>query len=310
MRTAARVAILSMLAAVAGLGSGELIIRSPACRDVLGRFFQRGNLLALAGGAGIYESDISSSDPAALRSAIIGANLRYVARAEWIDPGRVEEECKILRAQFNDEALFIRALKASGLSPDEFVTLVANQLRELQWLEKQLPLSEPIDAMCEAYFQTHRDEFILPARLRARHLFLTAPDGTASEIVESKARLIDCLWNELERGADFAQLAAQSSEDEATKNRGGDLGFFSSARMPSEFIEKLANLRTGGRTRPFRSHLGFHIVELTNVSAPREIGFKEARREIAAEVTNAARAIEASRVSENLSGVQFRRIGL
>lgn len=310
MSTAARVAILSVLAAVAGLGSGELIFRAPVCRDVLGRFFLRGKLLALAGGTGIYESDISSSDPAALRSAIIAANLRYAARAERIDPGRVEEECKILRAQFGDEALFRRALKASGLSPDEFVTLVANQLRGLQWLEKQLPSSEPTDAMCEAYFQAHPDQFMLPARFRARHLFLAAPSGTAPEIVESKAQLIDRLWSELERGADFAQLAAQSSEDEATKSRGGDLGFFSSAQMPGEFIEKIADLRTGGRTRPFRSHLGFHIVELTNVSAPREMGFKEARREIEEEMKSAARAFEAARVSEKLSGPQFRGIEL
>ena len=44
-------------------------------------------------------------------------------------------------------------------------------------------------------------------------------------------------------GEDFATLAAQNSEDEATKLRGGDLGYFSADRMPPDFVEAAAKLR-------------------------------------------------------------------
>jgi parvulin-like peptidyl-prolyl isomerase len=50
----------------------------------------------------------------------------------------------------------------------------------------------------------------------ASHIFLAAPPETVPEIVESKR----------------TTLAAETSEDEATKLNGGDLGFSSTNRMP------------------------------------------------------------------------------
>ena len=132
---------------------------------------------------------------------------------------------------------------------------------------------------CRDFYEAHRALFTQPVRFRAAHLFLAAPAETPPEVVESKRELIDALAVRLSRGETLPQLAAEASEDEATKTRGGDLGFFSSARMAPEFFAEVEKLAAGRRSNPFRSHLGFHIVEVAEIRPARVLGFDEARAE-------------------------------
>ena len=60
--------------------------------------------------------------------------------------------------------------------------------------------------------------------------------GSLPELIEAKHRGMQDVVARLSHSEDFAQLASAASEDEATKNRGGDLGFFSADRTPPEFF--------------------------------------------------------------------------
>jgi len=51
-------------------------------------------------------------------------------------------------------------------------------------------------------------------------------------LIEAKRRGMQDVVARLSHSEDFAQLASATSEDEAAKNPGGDLGFFSADRMP------------------------------------------------------------------------------
>ena len=152
---------------------------------------------------------------------------------------------------------------------------------------------------CRDFHETHLALFLQPIRFRASHIFLAAPVDTPPEIVESKRELIDALAGRLARGETLAQVAAEASEDEATKSRGGDLGFFSSGRMPSEFLAEVEKLAVGQRSNPFQSHLGFHIVEVTEIRAARALSFADARAEISLALANERRAL----IVERLAGM-------
>ncbi len=119
--------------------------------------------------------------------------------------------------------------------------------------------------------------------------------------------MIDALAKRLRAGETLAQLAAEASEDEATKSRGGDLGFFSSARMPADFFAEVEKLAIGQRSRPFRSHLGFHIVEVTAIRPARVLGFDEARGDILLALANERRALIAKRLADMLSAATYAR---
>ena len=129
-----------------------------------------------------------------------------------------------------------------------------------------------------------------PLRLRASHLFLAAPEGYPSEVIEGKRALINMLAARLRNGESFDVLVAEFSEDEATKKRGGDLNYFAEERMLPALFAAAQRLRAGETSAPIRSRLGFHLVRLTHVLPAQEMTFEQALPEIFATLENEKRA--------------------
>jgi hypothetical protein len=290
-----RLFCLIAVASFSGVYGSELLCRSIAFRDVVERLFGRGRLVAMENDDFSTASDLVAAE-----------NLRHVARNEAPDAARVHGEVSLLRAQFGDSRAFFREVRSNGFSMSSLRMRVADQLRSLQWLEKQITAATgPTEKECRDFYETHRALFTQPVRFRASHLFLAAPADTPPEVVQSKRETIDALAVRLSRGESLAQLAAEASEDEATKSRGGDLGFFSSARMPPEFVAVVEKLTVGRRSDPFRSHLGFHIVEVTEIKPARALSFADARPEISLALANERRALIAKRLADMLSTATY-----
>ncbi len=76
--------------------------------------------------------------------------------------------------------------------------------------------------------------------------------------------------------------------------------------MPAEFMAEIKKLRVGETSKPFRSHLGFHIVRLTEITPARSLTFEEARNEIALALTNERRANSVHRIAEEISAFASR----
>ena len=287
----------ALFACLAGLAASELIYRSVVCRDLIGRTFGRGHLIALAQGNGVYEIDLrretaadDSPDDAASHRLAIDAALRALSRKEHVTASKVARECDLVRWQFGNERAFVERMRANGFSRESLWTAATDNLKARQWIEKRLASQIAVtEEECREFYRTHRDAFALPLRLRASHLFLAAPPETPPEVVESKRLLIESLSQRIAQGEDFSDLVAEASEDEATKWRGGDLGFFASSRMLPEFFAAVTNLPVGGLSKPIRSHLGFHIVQLTAIEPARVIPFEEARAEITGILQNEQR---------------------
>jgi parvulin-like peptidyl-prolyl isomerase len=303
-----RAFILIAVACGAGLTCSELLCRWNVFRDVVGGLSGRGHLIALANGAGLYEKDLEGEGVFTPSELIAAQNLRQLARREQEDATKVDRELSLLRAQFGSEKLWAGMLRSCGLSLSSLHERIADQLRSLEWLEKQIAgKATATEQECRNFYQVHLDEFAQPVRFRASHLFLAAPAETPSDVVEAKQKAIEALAVRLSHGESLAQLATEASEDEATKARGGDLGFFSAARMPPEFFAEVEKLRIGQTSKPFRSHLGFHIVQVTEIKPAWVPGFEETRREIYFALANARRALIAEELAETLSRADYVR---
>jgi hypothetical protein len=303
-----RVFCLIAAASFSGVFCSELLCRSPAFRDGGGRLFRKGRLIAITDGNGVYEKDLDDEGFFTAADLVVMENLRRVARNEPPDAAKVDRELSLLRAQFGDEKAFLRGVRSNILSISSLRERIEDQVRSLQWLEKQITAETAVtEKECRDFYETHLALLTQPVRLRASHLFLAAPADTPPEIVESKREVIDALAVRLSHGETLAQLAAEASEDEATKARGGDLGFFSSARMPPEFFAEIEKLATGRRSKPFRSRLGFHIVEVTEIRPARVLSFDDAREDIFRALANERRALIAERLADMLSTATYVR---
>ena len=92
---------------------------------------------------------------------------------------------------------------------------------------------------------------------------------TQEEALEKAESLID----ELNDGADFAELAEEHSEDPGSGARGGDLGIVTKGQMVAPFEEALFNMDEDSISEePVLSDFGYHIIQRNEQPDASELG--------------------------------------
>ncbi|MBA3883117.1 MAG: peptidylprolyl isomerase [Chthoniobacterales bacterium] len=301
MISAFRATLLSVCACAAGLCGSEVIYRTPASRNI-GELLGRGRLLGSVRDRAIYERDLFTEPASMAETMFMAEALRHSGHhSRWADDA-LSREMNLLRSQFEDETAFNTALEASQLTDASLASLVAGHLEVRAYLEERVASNAHATAeACRQRYQSDSERFQLPARYRARHIFIAAPHGSPPDVIIEKRNFAGALSMRLLAGEDFARLAKEASEDKATKWGGGDLGYFSTWRMPSEFVAELDKLQVGQTSAPISSHLGFHIVQLTELRPGRSLTFEESHAEIATELMNEKRA---SRVESDIAMIK------
>ncbi len=104
--------------------------------------------------------------------------------------------------------------------------------------------------------------------VRARHILVETED-------EAKA-----IRDEIEKGADFAELAKQKSKDTGAAAEGGDLGYFGKAQMVPEFSEAAFKLEKGQLSQPVKSDFGWHIIKIEDKRLKPVPEFEQVRGQI------------------------------
>jgi peptidyl-prolyl cis-trans isomerase D len=117
----------------------------------------------------------------------------------------------------------------------------------------------PTDADVQAYYDNNLDRYTEPTTLRASQILLRTG---GQDVAEVQARA-EALVAEARGGADFAALAAEHSDDEATKLVGGDLGEIAPGQFTPEFEGAAYALDQGEISDPVTSLVGIHIIMAT-----------------------------------------------
>jgi hypothetical protein len=295
--------LLALIAIGAGALASDWLVRLPGVHQVAGQIFQRGKLIALVGQSGVFEADLEArlrekqfcagredfdeAERVALRNELIASEALPTTAVTTNESGRA---LLALRSQFADDRQFRVALQHSGVSERTLRRALAEAIRGEAWIENQIASQVAVsDAEIQNYFEQHQAEFMQPIRIRARHIFLAAPEGSTPELMQTKQGTILDVAVRLGRGEDFGELAAAFSEDEASKTHGGDLGFFAANRIPKEFFEAAEQLLPNAPPRFLQSHLGFHALQVTDVHPARPLTLAEATPEISALVAGEKR---------------------
>jgi peptidyl-prolyl cis-trans isomerase C len=100
------------------------------------------------------------------------------------------------------------------------------------------------------YYEDNKNTFMAPERIKAKHILVK----TEEEALNVKA--------ELDKGADWDELAKKYSTDKSNATRGGDLGYFSRGRMAKEFDEGAFSLEIGKIGGPVKTQFGYHLIKV------------------------------------------------
>lgn len=93
----------------------------------------------------------------------------------------------------------------------------------------------------------------------ARHILIKADEITSDDEARKKLNKVKA---RLDKGEDFATLAAEFSQDPGSKNDGGDLGWATEGTFVPRFTEVMNSLEKNQISEPFRSQFGWHIIQL------------------------------------------------
>lgn len=120
-----------------------------------------------------------------------------------------------------------------------------------------LMLSEQVtQESIQARFDQESESAETETELRAAHILLIDPSQALIEEVQAK----------IDSGTDFETLAAEYSQDFATANSGGDLGYTTGGTFPAAFETALADLQVGEVSAPVTTDAGVHLIKLLEVS--------------------------------------------
>jgi parvulin-like peptidyl-prolyl isomerase len=77
--------------------------------------------------------------------------------------------------------------------------------------------------------------------------------------------------------------------------------------MPPEFFAEVEKLGVSQTSNPFRSHLGFHVIQVAEIRPARVLSFDEARGDILLALANERRSLITERLADMLSTTTYAR---
>jgi peptidyl-prolyl cis-trans isomerase D len=244
-----------------------------------------GKLIHLMG-QGAYVSDQEVEETLRREREVADLDMALLPYEEFLDEA-VLDDAEV-------EAFYLEAGDTYRRSEQRVIRYLAIETNRLRRL---LPAE---DEDLQAYFDQHRDDYVASESARARHILFRFPpgaDATARAEVELRAEQVAGM---VRSGVDFAELAAKHSEDPATKDKGGDLGWFGRGRMVEAFDEAVFSAQPGDVLGPVESVHGLHVIQVEGFEASRQQELDEVRDQVrfaflegraAAEAETRARAL-------------------
>src|SRR5208282_848427 len=127
-----------------------------------------------------------------------------------------------------------------------------------------------------AYYNSHLDEYKVENRANVEHILFKTVGKTDAEIAETRQKAEDVL-KQAKHGANFEDLAKKYSEDDATKPKGGALGWIVEGQTVPEFQQAAFSLPKGSISDLVKTQYGFHIIKVLDRETAHTRSFEEVR---------------------------------
>ena len=150
----------------------------------------------------------------------------------------------------------------------------------------------------EAQYQNNLSTYSTPEQIRASHI-LFKTEGKDEAAVKKVAESV--LAKVKAPGADFAALAKQYSEDDASKAQGGDLDYFGRGRMVKEFEDAAWAMTPGQISGLVKSQFGFHIIKLTDKKPAAQRSLAEVRPQLEDQLRYEKAQAEAAKIAGEIA---------
>ncbi|MDZ7638653.1 MAG: peptidylprolyl isomerase [Bryobacterales bacterium] len=132
----------------------------------------------------------------------------------------------------------------------------------------------------QAFYNANMDQWSVESQLELQHILFTT-EGKSPEEKAASRKKADEVLAQLKAGADFAKLAAETSEDQSNKDKGGDLGIVTRGQTVPAFEAAAFALQPGQISDVVETEYGFHIIKSKARREARVKPLDEVREQIA-----------------------------
>jgi peptidyl-prolyl cis-trans isomerase C len=203
------------------------------------------------------------------------------------DEARLEQSYNEARLQYKDDAAWAAMLAEKGVDPQFFRTELRVQ-HTVQALLEQVARegdAETSDQEALTFFESHASSFQEGERVRAAHILIRVPAGTAAEGKAALRRKAEAVLARIQRGEDFSALAMSSSDDADSAPKGGDLGELRRGQVAEPFEKAAFGLAAGNVSGVVETEYGFHIIRIQERLPARLLGFEEVKDRLKQQLT-------------------------
>ena len=175
----------------------------------------------------------------------------------------VEEQINQLKQSYSDDTTFQSVIQQYfGVNSEDEL----EDMLRLEYKRKVAVEDFVADNLTDKEIEDYYDQNII-GDIKASHILIT-PDVDSDATDEEKEKAENKAKKEAERiikkldeGEDFAKLAEEYSDDEATAKNGGDLDYFNTDDMDENFMDAVKKLDNDEYTKePVKTQYGYHII--------------------------------------------------
>ncbi len=242
------------------------------------------------------QADLSELRPVLMRKAreqAIGAVLlMHEARRREITvlPEKVDAKFRDMIDTCGGKNAFMQMVSRKSLDLDTLRDAIAGGLQVDELVRSiTADVSKPAENEIQEYYDDNRAAFVTPEKIRARHILLKYDDSKPAERAVAETRLKG-FSEEIEKGADFTELAKIHSECPSGRQAGGMIGWIGRGTiLPAIEQAVFALTENGELSDPVETPLGMHLFQRLDHKPSQQATYEEARHRVAELLQHARR---------------------
>ena len=216
-------------------------------------------------------------------------NKEFEKRNITVTEDEITSKKNIIILQIGSEEKFKNILKENNITDERLHRDLSDEVR-MDKLVESLNLGKVSEKDVEKYYNANKKNFEAPERVHCYHILIdTNKDSIKRKIVdedkeaklssadidsraEKQAKENEALVQKVLKEAKlnpkkFSQLAKQYSQDTASAEKGGDLGFTPRGQFVPEFEKVAFSTKVGTISEPVKTQYGTHIIYVKDKSA-------------------------------------------
>lgn len=170
------------------------------------------------------------------------------------------EDFSSLAKEFSDDP----SAKTNGGDLGYFTALqMVYPFEEAAYQTEEASISEPVKTRFGYHIIKVKDKRPSQGKVKVSHIMVRATQGISPEDSIAARNEIFEIYNQLQQGADWFEMASQYSDGISTKASGGELPWFGTGNMIPEFEAAAFSLEEKGDiSEPVKTAYGWHIIKL------------------------------------------------